>query len=317
MEFSTYPSRQLNLKPDAQTILHLIACTDEKYSSGYLVRLLKGNSSFAYRDPAHVELPGFGSMAEQHSDRLRNVIRYLVREGYLEITDEVFGVLGLTSRGRDFLETPTDLWVDRRSLRYSPLDWLYLTELRDIRRVLSQQEALPVYRIFNDYALQCLVESKPETIEDLQETPSFDDHKVNRYGPAILKALINAQEKQREQNHTKLLREVKNQSHRLTKALFESGLSEPEIAHKRGVQPATIRKQLINLHRTGEINLMPWIQETLSPETLEKGSEYFQQAESKRLRDAYETLGLDYDTLRLCRLYVAQVSSQQAFLQSA
>jgi ATP-dependent DNA helicase RecQ len=317
MDLSTQFSRQLNLKTNAQRILHLIACTEEKYSSGYLVRLLRGDDTFGFHDPAHPDLPGFGTMADQHSDHLRNQIRYLLREEYLTVIDEGLGVLGLTVQGHAFLDSPTDLLVDRRSLRYNSLDWLYLTELRNVRRALSEQEGLPVYRIYNDYALQCLVETKPESVSELQQIPSLDDYKVNRYGPAILKALSRAREQQREENQRKLLRTAKNQSHRLTKTLFESGLTELEIADKRGLQPSTVRKQLITLHRTGEINLTPWIEETLGSEVLQKGSAYFQQAESRRLRDAYETLGLDYDTLRLCRLYVSQVSSAQTYLKSA
>lgn len=309
--------RRLNLKDEATLILSLVATTGERYSSSYLIRLLRGDDAFPLQDPAHLELETFGCMPEQHSDRLRNVIRYLVRQDLLRVLDPVYGVLALTPAGERFLETPHDLIATYQTLRYSPFERLLLRELRDLRRRLADEEGHPPFRIFTDYVMQRLVEEKPDTLDALRQIPGFGDYKVNRYGPAVLQAVPRAKEMQREVARLDLLREAQGHTHQETKALFEAGFTDAEIAAKRSVKPATVRKHLINLHRAGEIDLTPWIESTVDGNVLEKGSHYFRHAESRRLREAYETLGLDYETLRLCRLYVASMSSQQTTLRSA
>jgi ATP-dependent DNA helicase RecQ len=317
MVIPSHLHRQVNLREEATLILRLVIDTGATYGSNYLVRLLRGDDAFELHDPAHRTLEGFGCMPDQSSDRLHSVIRYLVREQLLRVADPVRGTLSLSQAGTDFLNAPFDLIASYQSLQYSPMERLLMHELRDIRRKLGNEEQKAPFLIFTDYVMQRLVEEKPETVEALRLIPGFGDYKVNRYGPALLQAVPRAREQHQEQLHLKLMRAVQNPAHQQTKSYFEAGHSEAEIAAKRMVKPATVRKHLISLHRAGEIDLSPWIEATLKESAFEQGVSYFRQAESGRLREAYETLGLDYDTLQLCRLYVAKVSSQHAVLKTA
>lgn len=317
MTLSSNFQHRTNLKDEAQLILQLIIDTKERYGSSYLIRLLRGDDSFDVRESEHTESSSYGTMPTHYSDRLRNIFRYLIREGLLQITDPIYGVLALTDTGRSFLENPYDLIARYQSLRFSPLERIMLRELREARRALATKQELPAFRVFTDHMLQRLVEEKPSSIDALRQIPGFGDYKINRYGPAVLQAVSRSYEQQRIQAQQDVVRQANNGAHQITKSLFESGLTEAEIAEKRDIQPATVRRHLINLHRTGQIDLTPWIETQLTAETLDKGSTYFRQAESRRLRDAYEQLGLDYDTLRLCRLYVASLNVENAPLQRA
>ena len=93
--------------------------------------------------------------------------------------------------------------------------------------------------------------------------------------------------------------------------LFEKGFTVEQIASQHELKTGTIQHYLLTLHQAGEIDLIPWIKDQLSTEELEKGSRYFQQHENPKLSQAFADLGLDYDTLRLCRLYVAKHDTVQ------
>ncbi len=313
----TEANRQVNLKEEAKMILGMIQETEEKYSAGYLIRLLKGDTRYEVRVEEHRELKAYGSMPDVHTDRLRNILRFLEGMDLIEARDGVYGILGLTGKGLEFLNQPEDLWVDYRTLRMKEYDQRLLLELREIRRELSKSEGKAPFRIFTDHMLENLIREKPINTPDLQMIPGFGDYKVNRYGPAILQAVNRIQTQKEESNRIKRLKEVRQPSYQATKSLFEAGLSEAEIAQRRNLKPTTVRKMLLALHREGEINLTPWIEQHLDEQTLEKGTTYFQQHRNPRLKEAYETLGLDYATLRLCRLYVAEVSSHSEEVEVA
>ena len=310
----TAKSSRLNLKEEARIMLTMVQETGEKYGSSYLLQLLKGDQRYAPKAEAHLSVTGYGTFPEAHPDRLRNILRFLQRRELLRVQDERYGVWALTEAGIAFLQAPHDLWVDYRSLRRKPYEQKLLNELRRLRRELSQSRGVAPFEVFTDYQLESLVALLPTDVATLTRMGSFDDEKVNLYGPALLKLTQAAQAAKTQAAQAQLEKQTKSPAHQATKSLFEAGLSETEIAARREVKPATVRQQLLRLHRAGEINLTPWIEQTVAPEDLAKGGEFFQKQDNPRLKAAFEALGLDYATLRLCRLYVSDLSSRQEHL---
>ncbi|RMG66642.1 MAG: hypothetical protein D6722_14615 [Bacteroidetes bacterium] len=313
----TLRSTQINVKEDVVAILKTALLVEGRYGMSYLISLLRGNAQFGLKDEAHTELETFGALEQQHSERIRCLIELLLEEDLLRITDARYGKMALSEAGEAFLEAPEDWWLRPDKLRPKPYDRMLLVELRQIRRELSQQEGLPPFRIFTDYTLSCLVREKPSGVDELLHIPGFSDYKANRYGTLILGAVERVQERRRADNHERFLARIESPRYQLTKRMFEAGLSLTEMAERRSVKPETIRRALVELHQAGQIDLRPWIQETVPAEAFDQGTSYFEAAEDRRLRHAYEKLGLDYDTLRLCRLYVADISARQDELRVA
>lgn len=312
----TLRSTQINVKEDVVAVLKTVSLTAERYGMNYLVSLVRGDAQFGLKDPVHATFETFGALGHQASQRVRCLIEFLLEEDYLVIRDAQYGTLGLGESGTVYLDSPEDWWVRPEKLRPKPYDRMLLVELRTMRREQSQQAGCLPYQIFTDYTLSCLVKEKPANLAELLRIPGLTDQKANRYGALIIGAVERMQAQRQADNYDRFLRRVESQGYQQVKRLFAAGHTEAEIAQRRGVKPATIRRTLVELHRAGEIDLRPWIQETVPAETLNKGTTYFAQAEDQRLREAYEKLGLDYDTLRLCRLYIADVSARQEELRA-
>jgi len=308
---------RVNLKEDATRILQTILDTGERYAEGYLSRILRGDEAFPFQKPEHQSLPSYGWMAEVYPERIKGFFRFLIQEGYLSRGEGSNGKMCLTEKGHLYLSHPQDLIARPDKFRPSPFERLLQTELREVRRHLSKQEGVPPFRIFTDHVLWNLVQFRPNSVQELGQIPGFGAYKVNRYGAAILQGLSRAYSQHQQLRHNRLIRSARNRAHQLTKTLYEAGLTEQEIAARREIQPATVRTQLMNLHRAGEIDLTSWIEHQLDAGILEKGVSFFEAHEGARMREAYETTGLDYDVLRLCRLYVSQLSQQTAELPSS
>ena len=307
---------QVSITAETTEILKTTLLLEEAFAANYLINILRGKQEFL-REEVHANFETFGSLKGRSGDYLRNVIHVLVQRDYLSIREGISGKLTITEKGCAFLDHPEEIEVKKRDLRMSTYDYMLLSELRKLRKELVKQESKPAFRIFTDYTLDRIIDEKPLDLVSLKLVPGFGDFKANRFGPAILRVVQQVMDRKQEDDAIRLLKKVRRPSYQNVKALFESGMGEEEIARKRMVKPQTIRTTLLDLDRAGEIDLRPWIEDTVAPEVLEKGREYFQQAEQTRLKDAYEALGLDYDTLRLCRLYVSKVSLRQEELKVA
>lgn len=297
----------VNIKEEAHLILKTVVLLEQKYGINYVSRVLRASDAFGFSDEHHKELETYGRMKGKHSERVRNLINYLLRNHFLQVTNSRYGSIGISRKGEEFLAFPSELIVRSSELRTSLYDKKLLVGLRQLRSALARQEEKAPFRIFTDYTLGRIIDDKPRDLQELKMIPGLGDYKANRFGPSIISLLEVIMREKALDDRNRFLRKVKASSHQEVKSLFESGASLEEIARKRSVQEKTVENYLGNLHKAGEIDLKPWIEERLDGEELEKGSTYFLQSPESSLKNAYEELGIDYDRLKLCKLYVSRV----------
>ncbi len=317
METKKLTAKRMNLKDSSIEILKTVLLMEHSYGMNYLVRILQGVQEYGFRENNHKDLETFGALQDEYQDMVRDLISYLIKEGYLEIMDKRFGNIGITQKGKDYLDQPVDLWVLPRTIRMSRADKKLFQALRTMRKELADEASKPPFHIFTDYTLQCLVEEKPTDLEALKSIPGIGAYKVEKYGHIVIGVVNDMMEQKAEEDQARLHKRAESPSHQAIKKLFEDGKSLEEIAETREIKVSTVRSALYCLHSTGHIDLIPWIEQNLDGEVLEKGLEYFKNNIHGRLTQAYEDLGLDYDTLRLCRMYVSHMSTVEEELQYA
>ncbi|MEZ4825305.1 MAG: HRDC domain-containing protein [Bacteroidia bacterium] len=311
METFSRGKAQLNIGHDTEIILQAIRALSGSYGASFIIRMLRGQKSLSLRKDENADIPQYGVLSEYSIETIRGIIQYLMKEDFIHVVSARFGSLGITEKGEKFLANPSEIWVQKKVLSMSILDRMLMKELREIRRDLAQTENLPPFRIFTDYSLEKLVSLKPGNIDDLKRVPGFGDYKANRYGPAIFQSIVRVSEKKDEEDKFQKMKQLNSPGYRQVKDMFEAGSTIEEIAGKRSVKPDTIRQILQRLHRAGEVDMRGWIEEHVASEVLERGVEYFRKSPDSRLKEAYENLGLDYDTLQMCKLYVSGVSSSE------
>ena len=102
----------------------------------------------------------------------------------------------------DFLETPSApsggngrSFGGKNKIDYrvalSPEDFAVFAKLRDLRKELAQQEAVPVYTVFTNEQLAQMVQTRATTRASLEKITGVGDARLEKYGEKILATLNN------------------------------------------------------------------------------------------------------------------------------
>ena len=314
---TTTTTSHSDLNQEIQLTLSAVASLENGYGQSYLIDFLRGNTRFGSRQEGHPTLSEYGSLAASTPDYLRRLIHTLIREGFLTITNKRYGTIGLTESGETYLQSPVDPGFTRHALRESAFIREVRRQLKSLRASLAKEANLPPFRVFTNYCMEEMIQQKPSNVSELLEIPGIGPYKANLYGPAILGCFEHVEEMMGRYYEELRKKKAATPSHQEVKALFLAGHTVEEMAEIRQVKASTISRTLDTLHRAGEIDLKPFIKESIPPAAFEQAVSWFQMQEKPKLKMAYEELGLDYDILRLCKLYVSDHSSTNIQLPKA
>jgi ATP-dependent DNA helicase RecQ len=314
---TTLRSGQTEVSAHAIAALQTVQALKGRFGINHIVQVLRGEDPFGAVSSEQQQLPTYGALSDWSGERVRSLLRWLQRKAFVTVADKRFGSLSISPEGEAFLAAPAALVAREADLRNSYFDRMLYVMLRKARLELSRETGKPPFEIFTDFTLHELVQQRPADAAALRAIPGIGDYKANRYGPAILRAIGEVQAKQAEEKRNEFLKKAHGPAAQAVKTLFESGMDIDAIAASRGVQPATVRNALQLLHNAGQIDLAPWIERNLDASALERGVSFFRQSQAAKLREAYEALGLDYDTLRFCRLYVSRMNAVRQELPMA
>ncbi len=310
-------TQKTDLGAEFRLVLTAVESLEHRFGMGYVIDFLRGGRAYGLREELHAQLPTYGSLKHRTQDHVRKLVNYLVREGYLQVLEDRYGKLGLSESGYAFLAEGPTIDITAKALAENALDTELRRQLRLLRKQFAQEGNLPPFRVFTDYSLQSLVDLKPLSVEELLRVPGFGHFKANRYGPALLRVIQQLDAQKDTFRREKYLHKATTPSYQAIKTMFHSGLSLEEMAGRRNIQVGTVRSALLCLHAAGEVDLKPWIERNLPEQDFRTGITYFAENENPLLRDAYEQLGLDYDTLRLCRLYISDKKQTSFTLDSS
>lgn len=306
----------ISIKTEANAIFQTILLLEERYGAKYIIQILRGESN-KLKSLNHKLLETFGLMAKTTEEKLQNIVHYLLKTNYLQVNNPEYGTLAVSPKGKVLLASDTELEVEKAEIIISTENRIVANFLKDMRRnCASTLDCLP-FMIFTDYTLQQIVDKKPKNAEELKEIPNIHTFFTQRYSEELF--LISASAKKMAEEYIRKEKEkkAKQPAYQAVKALFLAGDSLDKIAEKRQVKTTTILAYLSDLHELGEVNLKPWIEKNVTPKALHKGVTFFEQTKQEDMKLAYEVLGLDYNTLRMCKLYIMNVNQIQEELALA
>ena len=157
-----------------------------------------------------------------------------------------------------------------------------------------------------------IVLTKPLDLDTLSRIPGFATIKCERFGEGFVKTVQDVIEHFEEFRRASLLQKVKRGSYPRVKTLFMQNVTLPEIAQVCDILIGTVCGYLRDLHEANLVDLIPWIERNINSKSLYAGVEYFERVRQPNLKEAYNTLGLDYNTLLFCRLYAKDKRMQRA-----
>jgi ATP-dependent DNA helicase RecQ len=189
---------------DAQKALSAVYRLQERFGLGYVVDVLRGSTAERILANDHDRLSVYGIGAVHSKDEWAAIFRQLVHRGYLRIDVAEYSTLKLTSSARAVLTGAETVVLARppaprpKAEKAPKLSRAAATaletdeqaelfeRLRELRRRIAAEQAVPAYVVFADAALADMARRAPATREEFLEVNGVGAAKLQRYGEAFL-----------------------------------------------------------------------------------------------------------------------------------
>lgn len=313
--------KKVEAKEELLATLETIVALKEKFKAEYIIDVMLGKVSNDVRSYRHDELEVFGCLQGTEKRFLNAVLRQAVLAGYLSRDIENYGTLHLTNKGNQFLKDPVSFKIvedsefnddddvsQMKGGSACAADMELFAILNAQRKEIAAELNLPPYVIFQDPSLEAMATTYPITMEELQNIPGVGEGKAKRYGEEflkIIKAYVDENEIERPEDLR--VRSVANKSKRkisIIKAV-DRKIDLHEVAASNGLDFDQLLDEIESIVNSGnKINLTYFIDDMLDDDEQEEIFDYFRQAETGSLEDAYHELCPDYteDEIRLVRI---------------
>lgn len=181
---------------ESQMILSTVFRTREQYGISVLVDILKG-----FKGPKIIQnnldkITTYGIMKEYDSSFIKDLIKSLLNEGYVDLKEGTYSMLKLNSKSIRLLKSQ-EIVVFKILDKKEPLLNKELFEvLKKWRKDKAYEERIKPYIIFSDTSLIAISNSKPKTFDELLEIRGVGTKKIQAYGKELLNIIQSFDEKE-------------------------------------------------------------------------------------------------------------------------
>lgn len=171
---------------ESQMILSTVFRTKEQYGISVIVDILKG-----FKGPKIIQnqldkITTYGIMKEYDSAFIKDLIKNLLNEGYVDLKEGTYSMLKLNSKSIRLLKSQ-EIVVFKILDKKEPLLNKELFEtLKKWRKERAYKDRIKPYIIFSDTSLIAISNSKPKTLEELLEIRGVGTKKIEAYGKELL-----------------------------------------------------------------------------------------------------------------------------------
>ena len=152
---------------------------------------------------------------------VRQIIKALISQGYLRMTDGEFPILVLTETSGEILykripvtmRYPADMQIEsgaakkekrevpvgRKSISAGSADPALYKVLSDLRMELATVQNVPAFYIFSNATLEDMCRKCPRTLEELLEVSGVGRAKLDRYGEIFLERIADYLDRREEE----------------------------------------------------------------------------------------------------------------------
>jgi ATP-dependent DNA helicase RecQ len=184
----------------ARMALSCVYRTGQRFGAGHVVDVLTGKPTERARQLGHDRLSTWAIGGEIDRNTWHSVLRQLLAAGYLVPDPDGHGGLRLGPGCRSLLRGETSIEMRRDAVPSSRKSRAKKTveidtesplwqALRQWRLETARSEEVPPYVIFHDATLAAIVETRPRTLDELASISGVGEHKLARYGEAVIHAL--------------------------------------------------------------------------------------------------------------------------------
>ena len=201
------PVPQWDATEAARKALSAVYRTGQIFGITHVIDVLMGRNSEKIRRFRHDKLSVYAIGADLDAALWRSVFRQLIARGLLWVDTENYGSVRLTEACRPLLRGETTIRMRKDPARApnsaetprksavdthfdTPDDRALWEDLRQLRRRLAKQQAVPPYVIFTDRSLTEMVRNRPQTLDQMARINGVGKSKLTRYGLIFLDEIL-------------------------------------------------------------------------------------------------------------------------------
>lgn len=266
-----------DITTDSKKILSCIKRMNERFGAGLVTDVLKGSKSAKVKSFGFDSLSTYGIMSEYSKDTIRDLISFLVAEGYVKSIGDKYPILALDAKAKDVLFSDAQVVIKKKIERILkpeknskndfeslPFDSNLFEILRELRMEVSKQNNVPPFIIFTDVSLKQMSTYYPTDVDSMLKISGVGSLKLENYGDVFINAIRNyVQEHDIKKvpvlEKTSIKSEVtpKADTKKVSYDLYTSDRKNiKEISEIRGLTVRTIEGHLLDCYESGmDINL--------------------------------------------------------------
>jgi ATP-dependent DNA helicase RecQ len=311
-------------------LLETVQALEEQFKAKHYCTFLSGQINADIKAFKHETLPNFGIGKEKDEHFWNAVIRQAILGGLLEKDIDSFGLLRLTSAGRNFIAHPGSFLLLKEhdfsntddsenfpaSNRDTAFDVRLYDLLVDLRKSVAKEMGVPPFVVFQDPSLKDMCLQYPITMEELTHVQGVGTGKAQRFGEpfiALIAQYVHDHEIDRPQDF--IFKSLVNKSGFKVQLIqnIDRQLSLEDFAANQGKTFDEILQEIETIVSSGtRVNLTYYINQRIDLSEQEEIFDYFNEAETDDILLAYQEFDGLYseEELRLVRIrYMSEIAN--------
>ena len=315
------PKEKTEGKEEVVKLLKSILELKEMQRAKHVCAFMVGEKTTEISSYKHDQLSHFGSGKDKDIAFWNAVIRQCLVSGLLSKDIETYGILKMTERGLNFIESPTsfilvkehdysnqhDDVVVMNSTKDAFDDVLYQA-LLDLRKQISREKNIPPFVIFQEPSLKDMSFQYPITMDEMTNIQGVGQGKAKRYGAPFISLIKDyVEENEIERPQDMVVKSLVNKSGLKVQLIqnIDRKLPLEDIAKSQSKNLTEIIEEIEMIVASGtRVNINYYIDDILDEDNQEEIYDYFSEAETDSIEEAYNEFDGDYseEELRLMRI---------------
>ncbi|MFY7651836.1 MAG: RecQ family ATP-dependent DNA helicase, partial [Chitinophagaceae bacterium] len=199
------PKEQIEAKQEVVKVIKAIQALDERFTTDYVVNMIRGKLTPQITMYRHEGLPVFGIGKDKEEYFWNSLIRQMLLENIIKKDIEEYGLLKLTPQSAMFLEKPQSFKIvlnnpfedanedddeaEGPGVASAAADEALLNMLKDLRQREAKKKSLPPFVIFLENSLQDMSTLYPTSLEELEKCQGVSKGKAIKYGKPFVELI--------------------------------------------------------------------------------------------------------------------------------
>lgn len=323
------PKEKQEAKEDVLKLLKVVKDTNEKFKSKEVVKTITGQLNALVSSHRAHEKSVFGIGSDKTENHWMALIRQVLVAGFLRKEIELYGILQITEKGKEFLKNPISFMMTKdheynkerdeaivSASKGGVSDEKLLRLLKSIRKSQADKLGVPPFVVFQDPSLDDMALKYPISMAEMLNIYGVGEGKAKKYGKPFIEAISTYVEDNDIIRPDDLVVKSTGANSGLKLYIIQNvdrKLSIEDIASAKGLEIADLIKEMEQIVYSGtKLNIGYYIDEVLDEDQQEEIHEYFLEAESDDLEEAMEEFDGEYEEedLRLYRLkFISEVAN--------